>query len=417
MRLILSSILVLAILLSSLAAASILNTPPETPAYFYSMRVTIANGGQYMDPSNASSPYYYMLNQNVFKNNSLQTVSVESVKLNGQEAPWRLVADADGNPMVSVTSSGALAPHENASLEIYFKITIEKIEVKLYRPGSISDIPEDLRAAYGMSGAWSPSAINNSAAIIALAESFKDSSGNVMATLFSMLQWFEGNMEYGSDISEPQDIGQTFSTLRGDCDDQANLFVFMCRSLGIPAYTSIGPIFRAGHEVEAEGNLVFNLTNVGWHGWAMVYVPLETGGAWIPVDLTYFNHATMSDNHITSTNLWDHINGSAIVFKDTVVYLDILSYDYVSDSRVMKQNIMGADCQWIEEHLMVPASMSYNISYAWGTALLLAVVIAIALIAASRKRRFSNSSHAATSHQSVGNLFSHRQIRSKHAEK
>uniref|UniRef100_A0A7C3EVX9 Transglutaminase domain-containing protein n=1 Tax=Candidatus Methanomethylicus mesodigestus TaxID=1867258 RepID=A0A7C3EVX9_9CREN len=391
MRLISYSILVLAVLLSSLAAASIWNAPPEAPAYLYSMSVTIANGQQYMDPSNDSSPYYYMLNQNTFKNNSFQTVLVESVKLNGQETSWGLVADADGNPMVSVKSSGALAPHENVSLEIHFKITIQKIEMKLYGPKTISDIPEGLRAAYGMSGVWSPTTINNSAAIISLAESFKDSSGDVVATLFRMLQWFEDNMKYGSDISEPQDIGQTFSTLRGDCDDQANLFVFMCRSLGIPAYTSIGPIFRAGHDMETEGNLVFNLTNVGWHGWAMVYVPLEGGGTWIPVDLTYFNHATLRDNRITSTNLWDHINGSALAFKDTVVYLDIISYDYVSDSRTMKQNILGSDCQWIEEHLMVPASTSFNIGHAGGTALLLALVIMIALIALSRKKHLSNS--------------------------
>lgn len=392
MRLPLSSILVLAVLLCSLAAASILVAPTETPAYSYSMRVTIANGQQYMDPSNASSPYYYMLNQNVFKNNSFQTVLVQSVKLNGQQASWVLVADADNNPMVSVTSNGALAPHENASLEISFEISLEKVQVKLYRPGSISDIPENLRAAYDMSGVWSPTQINNSAAIISLAESFKDSSGDVLATLFRMLQWFEENMEYGSDISEPQDIGQTFSTLRGDCDDQANLFVFMCRSVGIPAYTSIGPIYREGHEIEVEGNLVFNLTNVGWHGWAMVYVPLEGGGAWIPIDLTYFNHASMRNGHITSNNLWDHINGSAFAFMDTVVYLDILSYDYVSDSRVMKQSITGSDCQWIEEHLMVPSSLLSNIGYAWGTALLLALVILIALVALSRKKRLSDPS-------------------------
>ena len=65
-----------------------------------------------------------------------------------------------------------------------------------------------------------------------------------------------------------------------------------------------------------EDHLNISYNNVGWHGWAMVYIP---PWGWLPVDLTWW--------------LYDPLNaikGAAVNLEETLEYMaikiDLMSY-------------------------------------------------------------------------------------------
>jgi transglutaminase-like putative cysteine protease len=191
----------------------------------------------------------------------------------------------------------------------------------------------------------------NSEEIIDTALSIKGDDENVLTILLNLARWFEDNVVYTSNVSVPQDVSYTFATKSGDCDDQANLFVTFCRIIGIPAYTTLGPIYIPGQTIESEENLRFNLTNAAWHGWAMAYLP-GNGSQWIPIDLTFFRGAVLIDGHVRSSDVMQHITGSALVYYDTLEYAYVKNIDYVSLAVESKDNITSSDSVWVEQHSM-----------------------------------------------------------------
>jgi hypothetical protein len=323
--------------------------------YEYTLSISIQNGQDEMLPNNPSSPLYAVLNQNVFKNTSFQTSKIVSATMDGDPVGWHLTYDAEGNPWIIVHSSDPLPPLESTTLAITFSLNLSKPEIALQGIGNISDIPKSLLDDYPMAGVWNLSNVANASGIIDTALSIKGGEENALSVVLNMIQWFEDNMVYSSNLPLPQSLSDTFGSRSGDCDDQSSLFVAFCRILGIPAYYQIGPIFIPGSQQESEGNLRFNLTNVGWHGWAMVYLPTSSGGEWVPVDLTYFKNARFINGHITSNNILDHITGSALLYYDTASFLDVITSDYVRDSTALKETIMDSDCVWIESHSMTPS--------------------------------------------------------------
>ncbi len=351
----------LAALVLLLAASS----PVAYTQYNYTLQFTLLNGQATMVPDEISSPFYSLLNQNVFRNTSFQTSSINSVTLNGVPVDWGIQFDCDGNPLLTVQHYDSLPPSANATLEISFSIDLSKPEFDLQNIGNISDVPVDLIDDYPMAGVWNLSEAEYASAIIDTAFAIKGDEENVLAIVLKTLQWFEDNISYSADLSVPQSISDTFWLKSGDCDDQANLFAAFCRILGIPAYSEIGPIYMPGSDYQVEGNLRFNLTNVGYHGWAVVYLPSSDGGEWVPVDLTFFKNAYFVNGHIKSINLYDHINNSAIMYYDSLVLLDVLTSDYVDDTIALKGMVMRSDCIWIESHsmtLLANGNPAYSIS-------------------------------------------------------
>ncbi|MGC8937100.1 MAG: transglutaminase domain-containing protein [Candidatus Methanomethylicaceae archaeon] len=333
----------------------LLLTVPYMSTYQYSINITLVNLGEELSPEVPGTPYYYLLNQNIFPNTTYQTVFLRDVLLDGKPAQFEMFEDEDGNPCIKVYSNRSLGEYQSAELIMNFVFQTEKKSFDLSEIGNISQIPRVLSEEYSLRGAFDLSKLPNPDKVLSTAISLKGDNENVLQIISNILMWFEENMRYNSELVAPQDLWTTYSTMSGDCDDQANLFVLFCRAIGIPAYTVLGPIYMPGTDnIEKDKNMIFNLTNVAWHGWVMVYMPTKDGGAWYPVDLTFFKDAYFEDGHIKSRNIIDHITGSAFSKWDTFEYLSVSSMDYVAETVEARAEILGSNVTWYESHLMLP---------------------------------------------------------------
>lgn len=321
-------------------------------SFTYNLTMTVVNGNDRF-LANSTNPYYYLLNQNAFPNSTSQTSIIQSVCLDGSPAIWTLDSDSDGNPLIRILTDQALEPHENATVELSFSLYLRPVVIDLLGVGNVSEIPSPIAQAFPLTGSYNLSQMQNASQLVATGQAIKGGDQNTLKIVLNMLQWFEDNMVYASNYQYPQSVSHTFNTLSGDCDDQANLFVTFCRILGIPAYTTLGPIYLPHNEVNNDSNMIFNLTNVGWHGWAMVYLPNKSGGEWVPVDLTFFSGAQNQDGHIRSSNLLQHINSSGFAYWSTAQYANIKNADYISDSIGMRSVLVNSNITWIESHNMV----------------------------------------------------------------
>jgi hypothetical protein len=340
-------------------------------SYQYGINITLVNMGDDLPPESPDTPYYYLLNQNIFPNTTYQTAILKDVTFNGAPAQFNTFEDEDGNPCIQVLTNTTLRKNQSAELFMTFVIQTGEKKFDLSEIGSVSQIPRELAEKYSLTGLWDLSHLSNSSELISTAKALKGEDENVLHIISNILMWFEENMTYNAELFAPQDILTTFLTRSGDCDDQANLFVLFCRILGIPAYTVIGPLYVPGmNKLEEDNNMVFNLTNVAWHGWAMVYLPTNgDNGGWYPVDLTYFKDAYYESGHIKSRNILDHINGSAFSKWDALEYLYVISADYINETLTARNKIIGSNVTWIETHYIFPIGNEGQSQYVYAATL------------------------------------------------
>lgn len=323
-------------------------------AYQYNITITLINKGETLFPNTTNSPYYYLINQNIFPNTTYQEVILEKVLVNSSPASFKIYLDADGNSCIKIITDQPIKTNESLSLSLSFLIKIKNRDFDISGISSINDIPMNLSEKYPLVGIWNLSS-EKLEEISKLVYSIKNTEDNVLIIIMKILKWFEENIRYNSSLVYPQKVLDTYYNRNGDCDDQANLFVLFCRILGIPSYTSIGAIYIPGSKITDEhDNMIFILNNVIWHGWAMVYLPKDSKGEWFPVDLTFFKGAYIINNYIRSRNLLDHITGSAFSKQATFEYMRINSTNYIDDYFKMKNIMNSYNVTWIEEHYVYP---------------------------------------------------------------
>ena len=197
--------------------------------------------------------------------------------------------DVDGNSWaILYVSDRKLEPGEYLSLSVRYEIAVvdrspPAISVEL--SGTLEDIPDDLRQEFcGQAACWQ----TYDEELRSLAQNLSRGKENVLEILSSFISWIHDNVEYET-YELPRYPNETYSGRKGDCDDQANLLITLCRIVGIPAYLRIGCIYiYYEHPIVFSGSMwsghvIYTARNVAWHGWAQVYVP---PWGWLPVDLT-----------------------------------------------------------------------------------------------------------------------------------
>lgn len=253
--------------------------------------------------------------------------------------------DENGNYIAILNfSRSQLPPEAVLSYEVEFKIvttprSIPDVDEK--SSWSLDEIPQALKDRFcGAEGPWQV----DDPEIIDLARRLEGNETNVLSIVKTLIRWVKDNIRY-STRDLPRYPNETLKEERGDCDDQANLLITLCRVLGIPAYLQMGCIYLPSQTNKTfhywDGHQTSTLMKIGWHGWAMVYIP---PWGWLPVDLTYAKGASIDPLNT--------IKNSAITLQETIQYLNITKMDYIAWSRNLRNFLIVNDFYIHEYHEM-----------------------------------------------------------------
>jgi transglutaminase-like putative cysteine protease len=167
--------------------------------------------------------------------------------------------------------------------------------------------------------------------IAAKAEEVVGDADTVLETLILLVEYVSGETTYYN-FEVPRYPNATLSEETGDCDDQSILLISMLRSLGVPAYLQVGIYVHpsiSDSQTSWEGHLINTRSGVGWHGWAMVYVP---PWGWVPVDLTL----TSEKDGLELLRKAPEYNGNV------VSALNVSRQPYIGETLATRARILGS---------------------------------------------------------------------------
>jgi hypothetical protein len=266
----------------------------------------------------------------LFMNNSWQHVEL----INSSFKLEKTTFDGDGNPIALLDfPKSELIYGENMSFSLDYQVFSDP----RFLPSGISKeasesldvIPQELIDRYCRETTlWSITDPN----LQELASNIAANETNVLEIVTNLVTWIQQNISYPYPDQSPK-IGhelplyphETLQYNEGDCDDQAILLITLCRILEIPAYLQLGCIYDPRYFDDSEywnGSVRNVLIHVGWHGWAIVYIP---PWGWLPVDLTYV--LGRSDDVI------EVIEKAAVTSPRTILHMNISLQDYIISTK------------------------------------------------------------------------------------
>ena len=281
----------------------------------------------------------------LFMNNSWQTVQL----INHSYPLKNTTFDEDENPIAILQfPESELKPGENISYTVtYYALSKPRLLPNITEEDSrtLGDIPEELNRSYFREGyPW----LVNDSELQDLAYNITKGETKVLTIVKNFIAWIRDNVMYTAH-EIPMYPNETYTAREGDCDDQAILFIALCRILGIPSYLQIGcihmPTTPPTQNTYWEDHLTTSLKHIGWHGWAIVYVP---PWGWLPVDLTY-----VLGGYGDPLNA---IKRAAVTSQKTLQYMNISQMDYVASSRVYRDFLENNDFYVYTEDEMMEAS-------------------------------------------------------------
>jgi len=305
---------ILFLLLSTLAFSSLVVVKGETNevAFIIKTSVTYYNNGTknwvFTDEDRAIG---------LFMNNTWQTVH-----LTYRSHPLEFDIDEDGNPIAVLQfPKTEIEPGGKISYAVtYYALSKPRLlpEIKEENSGTLDDVPEELTERYcGEGDSW----LINDPELQELAHSIAQNETDVLTIVKEFVAWIGENIEYVSH-ENPLYPNETFKYREGDCDDQAILFITLCRIRKIPSYLQIGYVYDPRiqtNETRWEGHAIIFQKGIGGHGWAMVYIP---PWGWLPVDLTFWRY-----------NPLNAIKTAAVTSKSVIQYMNVSQMDYVTSQR------------------------------------------------------------------------------------
>jgi len=265
----------------------------------------------------------------LFMNNTWQTVY-----LTYHSHPLeKLDIDEDGNPIALLEfPKTEIEPGESISYAVtYYALSEHRLlpNIKEENSGTLDDIVrerEELMERYcGQGDAW----LVNDPELKELAYSIAPNETNVLTIVEEFVAWIGENIEYPYS-GKPQRVthenplypNETLEYREGDCDDQAILFITLCRIRKIPSYLQIGYVYDPtiqANETRWEGHARVFQKGIGGHGWAVAYIP---PWGWLPVDLTFWHY-----------NPLNAIKTAAVTLQSVIQYMNVSKMDYVASQR------------------------------------------------------------------------------------
>jgi transglutaminase-like putative cysteine protease len=263
----------------------------------------------------------------IFQNNEWQAVSIR----NSTHGVAKEYTDVDGNILAIMDFPEAIPA--GGALFFSYEYVIDSSDalrpsIDPQQSGQLSDIPLEHVDEY----CGETETFRRSEEMVALASSLTSGEATVLGKVTRVLGWIVENVTYGN-YEVPQYPDETLEQRRGDCDDQSILLISMLRALGIPALLQIGVVFSnsiEGDRTSWEGHLSVEQRGIGWHGWAMVYIP---PWGWLPIDLTL----TGSKDPLTI------ISYSPEYESYVVTAYNVSKQYYIGDSRASREHIIASD--------------------------------------------------------------------------
>ena len=267
----------------------------------------------------------------LFMNNSWQSVAM----INCSHSVKRVLVDEDGNLIGVLDLGNFVEPGLNVTYSVCYNFLSRPRNIPYLEEdesGVIDDIPKYLQDMFCSRAL--PWLVDENVKEVAL--DLADGETNVLRLVKRFVAWMWENIRYPSELHEvPYYPNETLRYREGDCDDQAILFVTFCRILGIPSYVQTGCIYLPSFQYNStawNGHLRNQLLRVGWHGWAVVYIP---PWGWLPVDLTFVTGSL--DDPV------DAIRYSAASLVETIQYMNISRIDYVASARQYRDFLLKND--------------------------------------------------------------------------
>jgi len=257
----------------------------------------------------------------LFMNNSWQTVNLTEHSFSIEN----VTNDDDGNPLAVLQfDKEELKPGENISYAVTYRIVSKPRplpNIAEEKSENLSQIPKNLSDKYcGPEGPWQI----NDTELRELAQNIAGSETRVLTIVKGFIKWIKENIKYPNLSHEvPFYPNKTYAKREGDCDEQAILLITLCRIYGVPAFLQIGCIYmptQAQNETYWNGHETFIQKRIGWHGWAMVYIP---PWGWLSVDLTYV-WGGLGGEYLNA------IRKAAVTSRYVIQYMNVTKTDYIN---------------------------------------------------------------------------------------
>lgn len=292
----------------------------------------------------------------LFMNDSSQVV-----KLISSSHKVTTSADPDGNLVGILQVERMLKPGQSVTIETSFKafprMTQKRRfewnpELEYSRSGLKQDIPKELTEKYcSSSGPWRINDADQSwLSVRRLAFKLAGNETNVLKAVMRLVEWTGQNVKYpsvkGDRILLPN---ETLTVLEGDCDEQANLIISFCRTLGIPAYLQYGCMYlpsKVEKVSKFDGRLSFHFDRIGWHAWAMIYVP---PWEWLPVDMTI---------GYSKEDAFLAIQAAAPQTLSTIISGNYFMADYVTEANYFGEQLKRTEVRIEQKETMKPIAIS-----------------------------------------------------------
>ncbi|MEM2758393.1 MAG: transglutaminase domain-containing protein [Candidatus Methanomethylicia archaeon] len=349
--------------------------------YTIKYRIKISNFGE------IDYPLTQMRNMTIIATDDYQRLKDLKVFLNGKSVVIRETkVDEYRNIIINVPDIPDKLPPKNeviieieVSVDLYAR-SIPKISLE--DSGSIDEIPSILKEKYcNLTGLWSKSLMAQD-----IAKKLIGNKTNALEILLTLIKWIESNIQIplGGGARMPQYPDETIKSKIGDCDDQSNLLVAMCRSLGIPAYIQMAFIYIEGRLYEDtlfNGRYKLTAKNAGGHAWARVYIP---PWGWLNVDMTYYIPYEIKGGYMISMNPLDHITNGALYIAKTIITENYVYGDYIMELNKWIKELDEYNLKWEEEYSITPYKMENQNIFAdpivLGSILLLITLITVTIL-------------------------------------
>lgn len=348
--------------------------------YDLSFSTTITNKGSSvirLTSNGLTNPAIFL-----FPNGTWQTV-----RLSSRSHDIRIDQDRDGNQIGTFQVEQTLQAGQSITVEVSFIAQLQlsatrqlewNPELDYSSSGRKQEIPKELVEKYCVSaGPWRINDPNSSwQSVRELAYRLAQNETNVLRAVMQLVIWVGQNIKYPA-VTKDRILppNETLSSLEGDCDEQANLIISMCRTLRIPAYLQSGCVYlpaKISKESRFDGHLSSQSDRIGWHAWAMIYVP---PWGWIPVDMTL---------GYSKEYPFLAIQGAAIQTLSTVMSNNYLVTDYVSEANRDAEELKHTVVYIEEKESMKPIAISpdYQATQGASTTTMILIAFGVAVLGA-----------------------------------